>query len=168
MAEGENGGEPVGLSVRALDIGVALAFIGLGAVVMVDNHRRGAAWGPDGPESGYFPFYVGLVLVLSAAIVLVQAIFRQGRRRIAIDRAQARSVLALLLPTIVYVAVMAYIGIYVSSAIYLVYFMRLLGRYRWRTIVPISIGIPFILFVLFEVWFLVPLPKGPLEDWLGY
>jgi hypothetical protein len=77
-------------------------------------------------------------------------------------------VLALLVPTIIYIAAMAFIGIYVSSAVYLVYFMRLLGRYRWRTIVPIAIGIPFILFVLFEIWFLVPLPKGPLEDWLGY
>ena len=168
MAESEKVDESVGVTVRALDIGVALAFIALGTVVMVDNHRLGAAWGPDGPQSGYFPFYIGLALVLSAAIVLVQAAFRKGRRRVAIDRVQARSVLALLVPTIVYVAAMAFIGIYVASAVYLAYFMRLLGHYRWAVIAPTAIGIPVALFALFEIWFLVPLPKGPLEDWLGY
>ena len=168
MAEDEKVDESVGVSVRALDIGVALAFIGLGAAVMVDNYRLGASWGPDGPQSGYFPFYVGLVLVLSAAIVLAQAVFRRGQRRVAIGRAQARSVLALLVPTIVYVAAMAFIGIYVASAVYLAYFMRLLGHYRWTVILPTAIGIPVALFALFEIWFLVPLPKGPLEDWLGY
>jgi hypothetical protein len=168
MAESEKVDESVGVTVRALDIGVALAFMVLGTVVMVDNHRLGAAWGPDGPQSGYFPFYIGLALVLSAAIVLVQAALRKGRRRVAIDRVQARSVLALLVPTIVYVAAMAFIGIYVASAVYLAYFMRLLGHYRWAVIAPTAIGIPVALFALFEIWFLVPLPKGPLEDWLGY
>jgi hypothetical protein len=56
---------------------------------------------------------------------------------------------------------------YVSSGLLIAVFMKWLGRYGWPLVLIISIGVPVITFLMFERWFLVPLPKGPLEDWLG-
>jgi hypothetical protein len=47
-------------------------------------------------------------------------------------------------------------------------FMKWLGRYRWGMVLPIAIGVPLVTFIVFERWFLVPLPKGPIEEWLGF
>jgi hypothetical protein len=168
MDEGHREGEPAGITQRTLEIGVALAFITLAAVVMWDSLRLGINWGDDGPRPGYFPFYIALIMMSAATIVLVQAIVSHAPRKVVIEKAAMRSVAALLVPTIVYVAAIATIGLYVSSALYLAYFMRVLGKYGWLPVALISLAIPFALFVVFEVWFLVPLPKGPVEDWLGY
>jgi len=168
MDDEAKGGTPAGISRRALDMGVALAFIALAAVVMFDSFRIGATWGADGPRSGYFPFYIGLIMMGASAIVLVQAVLSRAPRKVVLEIKAMRSVAALLVPTIVYVAAIAFVGIYVSSMLYLAYFLRRLGRYRWTIVAPVSLAIPIALFLLFEVWFLVPLPKGPVEDWLGY
>jgi hypothetical protein len=45
--------------------------------------------------------------------------------------------------------------------------MRRLGRYPWVTTLAVSVGVMAAFFLLFEVWFKLPLPKGPLESWLG-
>jgi len=157
-----------GVSVRALEIFVAALIMALATLVMYDSWLIGARWGADGPQSGYFPFYIGVLMFASSAIVFVRALVVRVVRRRFVEPQQFRSVLMLLVPSIVYVAVTAYIGIYVASALYLTYFMRLLGRYRWIVVLPIAIGVPVAMFFVFEIWFLVPLPKGPLEDWLGY
>ncbi len=61
-----------------------------------------------------------------------------------------------------------YLGIYVASAIFIFAFMLLVGRERLVRALCVSIAVPLVLFLMFEVWFLVPLPKGPFELWLGY
>jgi hypothetical protein len=169
MAEEEKpAAEPAGISYRALDIGVALAFIAVAAVVIVDSQRLGSGWGRDGPRPGYFPFYIGLLMMGSAAVVLFQAVVSRAKRKVVVEVAAMRSIAKLLVPTIVYVGLIAVAGIYVGSALYLAYFMRVLGKYKPLPVAAVSLAIPLALFFLFEVWFLVPLPKGPLEDYLGY
>jgi len=71
-------------------------------------------------------------------------------------------------PAVVFGFLVWLIGIYVASAVFIGYFMRRVGRYAWHLAAIVSVGVPVALFVLFEIWFLVPLPKGPLEDMLGY
>ena len=170
-----NGTEPEGAdgsrgiaSVRALELVVALAIMALGGLVMVSNYRLGAQWTPDGPQAGYFPFYVGLLMFVASAIVFGQAVAGRVARSAFVHKRQFRLVIALLLPTAVYVVAMAWLGIYVASAIYLAFFMRVHGRFGPKIILPVGLGIPIALFFVFEVWFLIPLPKGPLEAWLGY
>ena len=72
------------------------------------------------------------------------------------------------MPTAIYVATIPFIGIYITSAVLIGFFMRWLGRYGWGLVLAISIAIPVITFVVFERWFLVPLPKGPIEEYLGF
>lgn len=168
MSGEDQGGMRSGVSVRALEFAISGAIMGLGALVMYDNWMLGARWAGDGPEAGYFPFYVGLLMFVSAAIVFLQNLFRAPPWRRFVAPSQLRSVLTLLVPSILYIAFTAFAGIYIASMLYLGYFMRVLGRYGWALVAPIAIGVPVLMFFVFEIWFLVPLPKGPVEDWLGY
>ena len=74
----------------------------------------------------------------------------------------------MLWPTVVYVALIVLIGLYVASAIYIGTFMLWQGKYKWPATLAVSLGVPIAMFLMFEIWFLVPLPKGPLEHLLGY
>ena len=135
---------------------------------MYDSVRLGARWADDGPQAGYFPFYIGLLLCISAAINFGIAIAsRRDAGRIFVEWDKARLVLAVLVPSAIYVATISWIGIYVSSAVFIAFFMRWLGKYAWWKVAAVSIGTMVVFFLIFESWFKVPLPKGPLENLLG-
>lgn len=158
-----------GLSYSNMDaITSAIVFL-VGIVMMVDNYRIGITWAADGPESGYFPFYIGVILCIAALAVLVKSLFSPHRNRaVFVTWDRFRLVLMVLVPTAIYVLAIQLLGIYVASALFLAGFMRLLGKIGWVKTVLISIGVTVFLFWMFEVQFMVPLPKGPLEALLGY
>lgn len=168
MESSEHTGEQGGVSSRVLEMAVALAIVLVGALVIYDSWRMGAGWVADGPQAGYFPFYVGVLMVASGAVVFVKAALSAAPRRRFVEAQQLRSILALLVPTVVFVGLVAVVGIYVGAAVYLAYFMTVLGRFRWTVVAPVAIGVPALLFAFFEIWFLVPLPKGPLESFFGF
>jgi hypothetical protein len=156
-----------GPSQRGVESGVAIATAIFALIVIVGSIQAGIGWGDEGPKAGFFPFYVGLAILIASVFNFVQARGEPAEDRFA-DWGQLRQVLAVVVPTAVYVAIIPWIGIYISSALLIVFFMRRLGNYGWHLIVPLSIGIPLLTFVVFERWFLVPLPKGPVEAWLGF
>ena len=140
----------------------------LGAIVAYDSGRLGARWGDDGPQAGYFPFYIALLVCISAAVNFVAALVNKRERgRIFVEGDKLRLVLAVLVPAAIYVAVIGWTGIYVSSALFIAFFMRWLGKYVWWKVAVVSVATMAVFFVIFEVWFKVPLPKGPLENLLG-
>jgi putative tricarboxylic transport membrane protein len=141
----------------------------VGVVMMIDNYRIGAGWAPDGPESGYFPFRIGVILCIASFAVMQRSLFGKKRQReIFVPWDKFKLVLMVLLPTIVYVLAIEFIGIYVASALFIGAFMRVMDKYSWVKTLTISIGTGAVLFWLFEIQFLVPLPKGPLEALFGY
>ncbi|QTL04899.1 tripartite tricarboxylate transporter TctB family protein [Aquabacter sp. L1I39] len=157
------------VTTRTMDVVVALLFMGVAALVMADSWRVGARWASDGPQAGYFPFYVGLIMFVASLGTLVQnLVTKTPNLTNFVDREQLGSVLKVLVPTIVYVVLIEVIGIYVASMIFIAFFMAWLGKYKWQVIAPVAVGVPLVLFVMFEIWFLVPLPKGPIETALGY
>jgi len=158
----------IGFRQKSAEIAVAAVFFLLGTIVVYDSARLGARWAEDGPQPGYFPFYIGLIVCLSAAVNLVLALLnRRDRDRIFVEAGQLKLVLAVLVPTALYVALIGWIGIYLASALFIAFFMRWLGKYPWWKVAAVSIGNSVAFFVIFEVWFKVPLPKGPLETLLG-
>jgi putative tricarboxylic transport membrane protein len=168
MQHEEQAGDSL-VSKRKADIVVALILAGMGVLVIVDSLRLGMGWAADGPQSGYFPFYIGVLMVVASLGTVGVVVFGRDRTHSAfVERTQFRDVLKVLVPTAVFVALIGVIGIYVASGLFIGAFMRWLGRFRWRTIVIVGVAVPLALFLLFEVWFLVPLPKGPLEEFLGY
>jgi putative tricarboxylic transport membrane protein len=152
---------------RTVDVLTAAVLLTVGAVVVADSLRLGAGWGSDGPKSGFFPFWLGTVLVLTAAALIVQA-WRRGTPEPFVSRERLKPVLVVLAPALALVVLTQFIGLYVGSALYMAVYMRWVGGHRWSTTALLAVGLPVLTFVIFEKWFLVPMPKGPLETWLGY
>ena len=164
--KGERGDVPT----RWVELVVALLIVAGGLVVITDSVRVGIGWGDDGPKAGYFPFIIGSILTLTAGWIAIRTIVAWSKLegQTFVTRAELKPVLAMLLPTIAYVVLVRLIGIYLASAIYIGAFMVWQGKFKWMTTAAISAGVPIALFLLFEVWFRVPLPKGPIERMLGY
>jgi putative tricarboxylic transport membrane protein len=150
------------------EVGVAVLLQAVAIAVVVDSLRVGVGWADDGPRSGYFPFIVGVLLFGSASVVLLSQL-RRWRTDTAefAERAQLRLVMAMAVPIAVYVAAIAVLGLYVASAALIAWFMVRHGRYRLLPSAAVSLGVPLLCFLVFERWFLVPLPKGPLEAAFG-
>lgn len=137
-------------------------------MVVYDSVRLGARWAEDGPQAGYFPFYVGVLVCLSALVNFVMALVnRKDAGREFVDLEKLKLVLAVLVPAVIYVGLISWIGIYVASVIFIAFFMRWLGKYAWWKVAVVSVGVMVAFFLIFEIWFLVPLPKGPVENLLG-
>ena len=166
MSEGPDGRPAFG--VKSAEIALALFFLALGAIVVYDSVRLGAQWADDGPQAGYFPFYIGLIIGLAALVNLVTALAARAKKDQGfVEVGQLKLVLAVLVPSAVYVALIGWLGIYVASILFIAFFMRRLGKYPWWKTAAVSIGNSVVFFVIFEVWFKIPLPKGPLENLLG-
>ena len=167
-----NGAAPGGISTRTMEIVVALILFGIGSLVVYDSNRLGSSWGSDGPEAGYFPFYIGLIICISSAAVFIQNVFgRSGRRgTMFVEWQPLKQVLAVLIPAAVYVLGIQLIGLYVASAIYIALFMHYLGKYNWVKSVALGFAVSAVAFLTFEVWFQVPLYKGAFDPlaFLGY
>jgi hypothetical protein len=154
-------------SVQTVEIIVALLFIGVAGIVIYDSLRVGISWADDGPQAGYFPFYIGLIMGAASIINLLRAWRSHTLAAQTFSSArQLRQVLAVLLPSMLFVAAIYWVGIYLAAALFIAGFMLWQGAGRLYTLLLVSTGVPVVLFLLFEKWFLVPLPKGPLEAWL--
>lgn len=162
----ESGG--AGPSHRLVEIGVA-AFLALLALTgMYGGIKVGIGWAAEGPQAGFFPFYVSAIVLIASGVNLANAARDAGDTRMFAPWHALGKVGSVVVPTAIYAALIPYLGIYVCSALLIAVFMRWFGKYKWLLVIAISIVVPVMTFFMFEVWFLVPLPKGPLENYLGY
>ena len=153
--------------MRAADLATAAVLTLLGGVVVLDSMRIGIGWGSDGPRSGFFPFWLGVILIAASVTILLQAWRRSTATRF-VTREQLGPVLKVLWPATAMVLLIKPLGLYVAAMLYLALYMRWVGRHSWLAIILCAVGVPLLTFVVFELWFLVPMPKGPVEAWLGY
>jgi hypothetical protein len=151
---------------RGVEIGVAVALIAFGVIVVIGSMQVGIGWGPEGPKSGFFPFYLGLSIIGASAVNLMTAFALEPRKLFA-DWSQLLQVLSVVIPTAIYVVAVPWTGIYAASLVLIAAFMMWLGRYSAAMSAAVSIGTVVAIYLMFEKWFLVPLPKGPIEDFFG-
>ena len=157
------------LTYQAAEVIVAVIIFLVGVVMMMDSHRVGLGWAVDGPKAGYFPFRTGAILSISSVVVFLRALFGSHRNyELFVSWDRFKLVLYVLIPTVFYVVVTQFIGIYVASALFIGGFMRAMAKFSWLKVILVSVGISVTLFWMFEIQFLVPLPKGPLESLFGY
>jgi hypothetical protein len=157
------------LTYQAVEAIVAVIVFLVGVTMMIDALRIGIGWAFDGPKAGYFPFRTGAILCMASIVIFLKALFgKQRNREIFVPWDRFKMVLAVLIPTVLYVLVTQFIGIYVASAVFIGGFMRVIGRFGWPKAIVISAVISALLFWMFEIQFMVPLPKGPLESLFGY
>jgi hypothetical protein len=174
------------VSVPTMEVAAAALFLLVGSLVIYDSQRLGAQWGSDGPQSGYFPFYIGMMIVVSSLVLLVQGVLQgmrlgtwrrsQGRSgedvgdasTVFVERGQLADVLKVFLPAVGYVLGIQLVGVYLSSALFIALFMRFIGNYPALRSASVGIGVAVVTFALFELWFRIPLPKGFLERAAGF
>ena len=166
MSDPSKASGSLGPRQRLVETVVALVIGALGVIAMIGSLQVGIGWGLEGPKSGFFPFWIGAIVVLASAVNVARAL-AVPRERLFAEWTQLAQVRKVVIPMAIYVAAVPWLGIYVSSALLIAGFMRWLGRYGWPLTVLLSVAMPVLIYVTFENWFLVPLPKGPLEDWLG-
>jgi len=137
--------------------------------VITDSVRLGIGWRDvDGPRPGYFPFYIGLFICIASLINMALALrVPAAKDPTFVEVGQLKMVLTVLIPTAIYAALVTWIGIYSASVLFIGFFMRWLGKYAWWKVAATSVITVVVFYLIFEMWFKVPLPKGPLESWLG-
>ena len=163
---------PRGIPRWIAELGVALLFVVAGALVVNGSLEQGVGWTPTGPESGYFPLRIGWLIVavgvIQAAIAIAMARRDRGHRstrEIFLRRDRLKPLLQVFLPMVAYVATVPWLGLYISSALFIAGFMWWHGGYRWRAL-PTGIAVCAVFYVLLEAWFQVDLYKGPIIDWV--
>lgn len=156
------------LSNFTMEIATAIATAAIGGVVIYGAMEHSIGWGDAGPEPGYFPFWIGLIVVAASLAVLVQTVVqRVGAAEVFLTREQFGRVATFAVPVVLFVPVSLYLGLYVATAIYLLVTTTVQGKFPLVKAVPIAVIAPVVMFVVFERWFQTPLLKGPLEAALG-
>jgi hypothetical protein len=151
------------------ELGTAMVLFVAAILVIVDSVRVGIGWADDGPRSGYFPFYIGLGLLGSSGWIALKQVmaWRASAGQVFAERSQIVLVWAILWPMVVYVGLVATLGLYVASLVLIAYFMLRHGKHSVLLTASVAVGVPLVCFFVFERWFMVTLPKGPLEALIG-
>ena len=154
---------------KTAEMAVAAFIFLLGTIVIYDSARLGFGWQEvHGPRPGYFPFYIGLIMCVASLVNVVLAlIVPREQNRTFVEVGQLKLVLAVLVPTAVFAGAVTWIGVYASAVLFVGFFMRWLGKYAWWKVAAVGLGTAVVFYLVFEKWFKVPLPKGPLENLLG-
>lgn len=154
------------VSRKAAEIGFVMLLLCFGAAIIIGALELETGWGSSGPEAGYFPLRIGILIVAAAlAVVATEALKNSGVS--LLEQKAAANMAWFALPLIVLVAAIPWVGLYIAAAAYLVVTIRWIGRCGWRIALGVGALAPSALFVLFEMVFRTPLPKGPLGPLLG-
>ncbi|OIP91520.1 MAG: hypothetical protein CO013_13405 [Syntrophobacterales bacterium CG_4_8_14_3_um_filter_58_8] len=154
--------------MRKAEMWVALAFAFLGILVIADSIRLGFMWGMSGPESGFFPFYLGVGVVISSLIVFSNAFTqykKEGAGKPLMPPGAIKPILWVLIPSVAMIVITEFVGLHLAAALYLGFYMRAVGKIGWVTTLLVSIISPLTLYITFDKLFLIPLPQGL---WGGY
>jgi hypothetical protein len=159
---------PAVTDVRTADVVVSLLLLALAVTLGYDNWRTGISWDSTGPQAGYFPFYLSVILGGASLCGLVTTfIARREASETFVTRAQLRRVMAVFVPTLLFCLATQFLGLYVASLLLIAIFMRMVGKIAlWKSLLTAFLFTA-IMFVTFDVAFDVIMPKGPLERALG-
>ena len=155
------------VSRTTMEVATALATAAAGAAVRWGSIEHDIGWGDSGPAAGYFPFRIGLLILLGSLANLGMALWRRERGAVFLTAEQGKRVLAFALPILGFVIVSLVLGLYVGTILYLFFVMVFQGGYRPLPALALGLAVAVAMRLIFPMWFKVPLLIGPLEAWLG-
>jgi len=160
---------PAVTSIRIADVTVSLLLLALALTLGFDNWRTGIAWDSTGPQAGYCPFYLSVILAGASLYgILAAFLSRREAAETFVTRAQLWRVMAVFVPTLLFCLATQFLGLYVASFLLISVFMRLVGKIAlWKSLLTAFIFTA-AMFVTFDIAFDVIMPKGPLEAAFGY
>ena len=156
-------------NTRSIDIAVSVVLLALAGLLAFDNWRTGMGWDETGPKAGYYPFYLSLILAGASIYGIVKELLARRQPSEAFVRRDAlMRVMQVLAPTIAFVLLLQWLGLYVASFLLIAGFMISVGRIAaWKSVLT-ALVFSVVMFVTFEIAFDVIMPKGPLEALLGF
>jgi putative tricarboxylic transport membrane protein len=149
--------------MRKADVVVALGLMAVGLLVIGDSIRLGFGWGISGPQAGFFPFYMGLGIVICTFFIVLRAIRilkKEGSGKPLIMEGGLPQILWVLLPATGMVLLSELIGLHLATVLYLAFYMGVLGKIHWGKVILLSILVPLVIYIVFDRLFLIPLPEG--------
>jgi hypothetical protein len=149
--------------MRRADIIVGLGMMLVGIIALGDAIRMGFGWGISGPEAGFFPFYMGLGILICTIFIVVKAIKsyrKDGLGKPLIQEGGLVQILWILIPAIGVFLLTELIGLHLATVFYLAFNIRVLGKMSWVKVILISVLVPLSMFIVFDKVFLIPLPEG--------
>ncbi|MGH6861518.1 MAG: tripartite tricarboxylate transporter TctB family protein [Phyllobacterium sp.] len=156
------------VSRRTMEIVTALLTAAAGLAVCYGSWQSGIGWSDTGPEAGYFPFYIGVLMILGSLVTLLLSVFfYRHEGEIFLDVERAKPVLGFFLPIIAFIVISLLLGLYIGTALYIFGFMTWQGGYRWWISALAALAVIGLFYLVFEIGFQAPLLKGPVENWLG-
>lgn len=158
------------ISRNSMEVATALVTAAVGAVVCYGASLNGISWGDGGPQPGYFPFYIGLLIIFGSAATIVQTVVKRAARAgdaPFVDSERLRTVVLFFLPIVAFVAISAWLGLYIGMAIYAFYAMRFAAGFRTPAALLTAAIVVAVNFIIFEKLFVVPLLKGPILEYFG-
>jgi hypothetical protein len=155
------------LTRKAAEIAFAAGLLAFGAMMIVGAREMETGWDRSGPEAGYFPLRIGILLVGTSLVILVRECLRPNGGQALIGRKGGANAALFALPLVALVAAVPWIGLYLAAAAYLLIAIGAVGRAPWRQAVAVALLTPTAMFALFEFAFRTPLPKGPLGPLFG-
>lgn len=157
-----------GISRYSMEIATALLTGAIGIAICYGAWQVGIGWTPSGPDSGYFPFWIGVLVVAGSLVNLLRTVIgHRHKDETFLDAARLRSLARFTLPIIGFAVISLLLGLYVGTTLYVLFAMRLQGHYAWWRSLVSGIAISICFYLLFELVFQVPLLKGPLEHAFG-
>jgi putative tricarboxylic transport membrane protein len=154
---------------RAVDIAVSVLLLALAALLAFDNWRTGMSWDSTGPQAGYFPFYLSMILGGACLYGLVKEFLaRRTASEAFVTGEQFGRVAQVFVPTLLFCMLMQWLGLYVASFLLVAGFMIYVGRIAaWKSLLTATI-FSVAMFVTFDIAFDVIMPKGPVEALFGH
>lgn len=149
--------------MRTADLVIAIFFLIVGVLLIFDATRLGFQWGVTGPESGLFPFYLGLGLTVCSLLTMrsIYAKFKKdGYKKELMPEGALKPILWVLIPSTCMVIITELVGLHIAAGLFLGFYMRSVGKIGWTTTLLVSFLVPLSLYIAFDKLFLVPLPQG--------
>jgi putative tricarboxylic transport membrane protein len=159
---------PAVTTSRSVDVAVSFLLLAFAALLAFDNWRTGMGWDSTGPQAGYFPFYLSVILAGACLWgIAKEFLARKAAAETFVTRDQLRRVLQVFIPTLLFCFLMQWLGLYVASFLLIAGFMAFIGRISaWKSLLTAFLFV-FAMFVTFDIAFDVIMPKGPIESLFG-
>lgn len=156
------------MTVRTAELAMTLLLGAFSVYLMVKSAELEIGWiKGEGPGGGAWPFWLAFGMLICCAATLV----RWGLRATPESRSRepfiGPATAKILLPTVISLAVMlaliSVIGVYFAILLFLVFYLRFMGRHSWTVTLGLSLIAPVATFFFFEAALRIILPKGYTE-----
>ena len=133
--------------------------------LMFEASQNGIGFVPGtGPAGGFWPFWLSLGMLISTGFVALNWVRQASpasRSEEPVLDAYGRKTLMLVGGGIIgFVALIDIVSMYGAVAIFMLYYLKFLGRHSWYLTVPMVVVFPLGLFFFFEGLMRLSMPSG--------